>query len=98
MAELSERGRWLLAYMHENSGCTNTYDYEAEDAWRAAFYPDTHDVEGERRARRAWLRTLRELVRAGHITAGWIGTGWGGRADTGCNRARCWSLRRCGPS
>lgn len=34
------------------------------------------------------LRALRRLVKKGLVSSYWVGTGWGGRSDTGVSRLR----------
>ena len=38
------------------------------------------------------LRALRKLVKKGLVESHWVGTGWGGRSDTGVNRLRGYML------
>ncbi len=38
------------------------------------------------------LRALRKLVKKGLVESYWVGTGWGGRNDTGVNRLRGYML------
>ncbi len=38
------------------------------------------------------LRALRKLVEKGLVESYWVGTGWGGRNDTGVNRLRGYML------
>jgi len=38
------------------------------------------------------LRALRKLVEKGLVESYWVGTGWGGRSDTGVGRLRGYML------